>query len=152
MGAFSVVLLVLIGLGLIMAEIYLLSGMSVTGFIGLVCLAGGVHTAYTYVGTMEGHITLVVALILCVLAVWMMMKKAYMAYYKGSIERNLIEENDIQVGDKGICISRLSPMGKVRIGNVDIPAKSAERTLDAGTHVEVTEIAGQILIVRTVKK
>ncbi len=152
MDILLVVLLVVVGVGLLLVELFLLPGFSVAGIASLLCLAGSVVAAYFYLGALAGHITLGVALVACALAIWIFMRNRTlekMALKTDITSKvDLIADSQIAVGDTGVCVSRLAPMGKVRINNQEFEAKSQDEFLDAETEVEVLAIDGNKLIVR----
>ena len=55
---------------------------------------------------------------------------------------------EINVGDTGSCVTRLAPMGKVRIGDIVVEGQSIEGYLDAKTEVEVVKIYKYKIIVK----
>lgn len=64
-----VVFLALVGLSLLLAELFLLPGFGVAGIGGGICLAGGIVLAYWKIGAMAGHIALGVCLVVAVIMV-----------------------------------------------------------------------------------
>ena len=53
----------------------------------------------------------------------------------------------VGVGDTGVTLSRLAPMGKVLVNGEEYEAKFSEGFLDRGVEVVVIDIDGNILIV-----
>jgi len=47
---------------------------------------------------------------------------------------------DIKVGDRGIALSRLAPMGKVKVKGQTVEAKSEDEFIDEGTPISVKEV------------
>ncbi len=152
MDILLVILLILVGVGLFLVELFLFPGFGIAGVASVICLAGGVGTAYYLCGAYAGHITLAAALLLCVIAVWLFLKNRTldkMALKTDiSAKVDLMQATSIKVGDQGICISRLAPMGKVRIGEIEVEAKSQDAFLDDATPVEVIALDGNKVIVR----
>ena len=70
MNIFLVVLLVLAGVALLLAEMFLLPGFGIAGVSGFGCLIGAVVVAYLKLGLMAGYITLGACVILSGLAIW----------------------------------------------------------------------------------
>ena len=54
----------------------------------------------------------------------------------------------IKPGDEGITISRLSPMGKLRINNMVIEASSTGEYINPRTKVVVVRLSGPKVIVK----
>lgn len=75
------IMLVLFGIGLLLAEIFLLPGFGVAGIFGLLSLAGAVLIAYlklTSLWVWAGHVTLAACVVLCAIAIWVFVKSKAM--------------------------------------------------------------------------
>ena len=70
MDIFLVVLLVLAGVALLLAEMFLLPGFGIAGVSGFGCLIGAVVIAYIKLGVTAGYITLGACVVLSGLAIW----------------------------------------------------------------------------------
>ena len=60
--------------------------------------------------------------------------------------------HNIKVGDKGITISRLNPMGRVMINGYETEGRAREAFLDENTEIEVERIKNTVVIVKQIKK
>lgn len=75
------IILVLFGIGLLLAEMFLLPGFGITGICGLAGLAAAVVIAYvklTALWAWAGHVTLAACVVLCGIAVWVFVKSKAM--------------------------------------------------------------------------
>ena len=70
MNIFLVVLLVLAGVALLLAEMFLLPGFGIAGISGFGCLIAAVIVAYIVLGRVAGYITLGACVVLSALAIW----------------------------------------------------------------------------------
>ena len=70
MNTILVVLLVLAGVALLLAEMFLLPGFGIAGISGFACLVGSVVVAWMCIGKMAGYITLAACVLLSALAIW----------------------------------------------------------------------------------
>ena len=70
MNVFLVVLLVLAGVALLLAEMFLLPGFGIAGVSGFACLIGAVIVSYIKLGLTAGYITLGACVVLSGLAIW----------------------------------------------------------------------------------
>jgi membrane-bound ClpP family serine protease len=70
MNVFLVVLLVLAGVALLLAEMFLLPGFGIAGIGGFGCLIAAVVMAWLMISRMAGYITLGACLVLSGLAIW----------------------------------------------------------------------------------
>ena len=71
------IMLVLFGIGLLLAEMFLLPGFGIAGIFGLASLIAAVVIAYLKLVVLwawAGHITLAACIILCGIAVWVFLK------------------------------------------------------------------------------
>ncbi len=154
MNIFLIVVLTLVGVGLFLCELFLLPGFGIAGVSSMLCLAGSVFVAYFYLGALAGHITLAAIVLLCIVAVWVLLKRRTlekMALKTDITSKvDLLQDADIKVGDRGICISRLAPMGKIRVGDIELEAKSQDVFLDESTPIEIIALDGNKAIVRLI--
>ena len=75
------IILVLFGVGLLLAEMFLLPGFGIAGIVGLASLVGAVVIAYmklALIWAWAGHVTLAACLVLCAIAIWAFMKSKAM--------------------------------------------------------------------------
>ena len=75
------IILVLFGIGLLLAEMFLLPGFGIAGIFGLLSLAGAVVLAYLKLTAMwawAGHLTLAACVVLSGIAVWVFVKSKAM--------------------------------------------------------------------------
>ena len=61
------------------------------------------------------------------------------------------QDNNVKIGDRGVAITRLAPMGKVEINGKTFEAKSVSELIDEHSHVEVTGYENFNVIVKKVK-
>lgn len=61
-------------------------------------------------------------------------------------------DESVKVGDCGICLGRLSPMGKVKIGEVVVEALSQSGYIDSRAEVEVVKVYKDKVIVKLKKE
>ncbi len=75
------IMLVLFGVGLLLAEMFLLPGFGVAGIFGIGSLIAAVVLAYlklTALWAWAGHVTLIACVLLCGIAVWAFLKSKAM--------------------------------------------------------------------------
>ena len=71
------IVLVLFGVGLLLAEMFLLPGFGIAGIIGLCSLAGAVVVAYVKLAALwawAGHVTLAACVLLSAIAIYVFLK------------------------------------------------------------------------------
>lgn len=75
------ILLVLFGIGLLLAEMFLLPGFGVAGIFGILSLAGSVTVAYIKLAALwawAGHVTLIACVVLSAIAIYVFIKSKAM--------------------------------------------------------------------------
>ena len=140
-----IVFLVILGIALLMAEIFLLPGITVAGIAGIISLIGGVVYAFLYVGDTAGFITIGAAVLAGGGSFIYLIKSNAMSRValKTDIDAKVDQSEllKINVGDTGECISRLNPIGKAEFNGVTVEAKSANgEFIDAGEIVRVVKV------------
>lgn len=71
------IILILFGIGMLLAELFLLPGFGIAGVVGLGSLIGAVVMAYmklTALWAYAGHVTLAACVVLCGIAIWIFLK------------------------------------------------------------------------------
>ena len=144
MDILIVVGLLVLAIVFLLIELFLIPGLSIAGISSIVLAAISVWYAYSHVGAVAGNITLVGAFVFSVVAIWVFIKSR--ALEKMSLKTNVtgtvdkINEDQIRVGDKGMSVSRLAPMGKVKVNGVVVEAKTSDEFIDQGTQIVVVEV------------
>lgn len=150
-----VTILLLFGVGLIVAEIFLIPGVGFAGIFGLASLVASVAMAYIYISPMAGHITLCAAIVCAAVAVYIFVKSKTLDKMALKTDINtkvdLVSGLDLHVGDVVTTSSRLAPMGKVRVGENEVEAKSLSNFIDPETPVSIVKIEGNVVIVKPAK-
>lgn len=143
-----VALLLLAGVGLILVELFLIPGVSIAGICGLLSLGGSVYASYAFWGAMAGHFMLFLVLLIVAIGVYMIVK--FRTLDRMSLSTNIdakvnLINNKVQLGDEGVTISRLAPMGTVLINGESYECKYIGGFLEEGKKVRVSHIEGNIL-------
>ncbi len=147
-----VVGLIIVGIILLLIEVLVVPGTSIPGIVGVLFMAGGVYLAYTKISITAGHYTLGATVVLSIIFIILALrpqtwKKAMLTTSVDSKVTN-IETDEILIGKEGISITRLNPIGKVKVDNKYYEAKSWYTIIEPNTQVEIIKIEGNILIVK----
>lgn len=148
-----VIAVIALGVLFMLIEIFLLPGISIAGIAGAIFLIGGIVYAYIFLGTSAGNITIAAAsLALGGTFFWLIKSKSLR---KISLETNIEGKVDtgnlqkINAGDTGISLSRLNPIGKVMVNDVEVEGKSFNGELiDEETEIEVVKVNTYNVIVK----
>jgi len=149
-----VVALILVGILFMLAEIFLLPGISVAGIAGAIFLIGGIVYSYLFIGSTAGNITLATSAIAMGASFFLLLKSKSLR--RISLETNIeskVDNSDLAkiiVGDTGIALSRLNPTGKVMVNELIVEGKSYNgEFIDEDEKIEVIRIdTYQIQVVR----
>lgn len=151
MNILIILFLIFLGIVLLLIEFVIIPGVTIAGIGGLLMLIAAVYLAFESYGTLVGFIALAFVLVVSPILIYRMFKtragKKMMLETTISGKSSEIEKNKVNVGDEGVAISRLAPIGKVRIGNETFEAKSTGNFIDQQTQVRVIEILRTQIIV-----
>ena len=107
----------------------------------MACYGGAIWYAFTSMGTTAGIVTIVVVAVVSLISVIFSLRaKTWQRLaLKQQIDSTSMPkpESELAVGTVGVTISRLAPMGKVKINGKVYEAKSADVMIDQRQDVEV---------------
>lgn len=144
MEIFLVTLLMAAAIGLFILEIFFLPGTTISGIAGALFAAGGIGYSYVKMGVTAGNITVAASVIVFGISFLWLMKSG--ALNKIALNEEIdskvesFEKDKIKPGDKGISLSRLNPMGKVRINGETVEAKSTGDFIDEERPIVVLKV------------
>ena len=147
-----IALLILAGIFLLIIEFFVLPGITFAGIIGTALIGFGIYAAYKTYGAAFGNITVIVSVIVFLGILYYALKSG--SYKKIALKSeitskvNLIDEEKIKAGDQGVALSRLAPMGKVKINDMVVEAKSTGMYIAENTKIEVLKVNGSNIIVK----
>lgn len=152
-----VIALAALGIIFMLIEIFLLPGISIAGIVGGALIVGAVVYAYLFLGTTAGTIVLISSLaVLAIAFIWLVKSRSLQKIgLKTNIEES-VDNSDllkIKVGDKGVSLSRLNPIGKIMVNDTIIEGKSIDGSfIDEDIDVEVVKVETYNVLVKEVKK
>lgn len=157
MQMFIIILLMLFGVLFLVAELVLLPGVSIGAILSLVSYGGAIYIAFRDFGPFAGIIVLLIVLLLSSVATFVSLRaKTWQRFsLKQKISSSCMSSpaaENVRIGDKGITLSRLSPMGKVEIGGRIFEAKSLDAYVDPKIEIEVVGFENSNVIVKSTKK
>jgi membrane-bound ClpP family serine protease len=138
-----IIILILVGFLFLLLEILVLPGTSVAGIIGFVLIGIGVYFSFRISST-AGYITLGSSLVMSVVFLMLVLKSRTWKKLtlKSEIDGkvNVIEEDQVKVGDTGVTVSRLAPAGKAMINNDYFEVHTIGEFVDPNIEIIVTKI------------
>lgn len=143
--------IVVIGLIFIIAEVLVVPG-GILGVIGGLLLVYAIYLPYAEGFTIGGHINLAVIILVLALSLFGSIKSGTWSRLalKANIDSKAREYFDanVNVGDRGTSISRLTPIGKARFEDNIIEVKSFVGFVDQNTEIEIIDIEKDKVIVK----
>lgn len=149
-----VAFLILLGVFFLVVELIFLPGVTIGTILSVVSYGAAVYLGFDRFGLVGGFVTLfvVVALSLVATVVSLRAKTWQRLALNDKLEGQSNESPAaaVSVGDKGVTISRLSPMGKVEIAGKQYEAKSDGAYIDQRTEVEVVGFENFTVLVKKI--
>jgi len=144
-----IILLLVIAIGLVLVEIFLVPGVGIPGIAGALLMITSLFLAYD-ISARFGHFTLagtaVASVLLIILAfrstTWE--KLSLKSGIDSKVERPI---DGLSIGDIGEAISRLNPMGKAMFNDHFFEVNSKGDYIEAHASVEIVNIEGNNITV-----
>ncbi len=151
-----IVALIVVGVLLLVAELVLLPGISVAGIGAFAALVVAAVYGFVRFGILGGSLVVAAIVILCAAAVVVSLRantwqRLSLKSTIDSASTPTPQQNDIRIGQRGETLTRLAPMGKVRIGDHTLEAKAMDAYLDPRTPIEVIGYDNTAVVVRGVR-
>ncbi len=151
-----IIALIILGIFLFLVEFLLIPGITVAGIGGAILLIGGIIMGYRYHGVRTGNYILLGTLLLFVVAIILALKSktwkrlSLKTTIDGKV--NVIEENEkvLHVGEEGLTVSRMNPMGKVMVKGQVYVARTQGGFLDQKTKVRIIKVLSNKIIVKPI--
>jgi membrane-bound ClpP family serine protease len=148
--------LIVVGALLLMAELVLLPGLTVAGILSLASYCAASYLAYASWGIQGVGVVVAIIAVISVITIWLSLRaKTWRKFSLGNkIEGSSQSSPDkrVKIGERGVTITRLAPMGKVMIGGQSYEAKSFDIFVDQRTEVEVTGFENFNVIVKPINE
>jgi len=151
-----IIILIVLGIFLFVIEFLLVPGVTIAGIGGLILTVFGVYKAFDNYGATVGVWVLIGTILLSVFVIVMSLRARtwnrlmLKTKIKGTVDKDLTEEQ-VKPGDRGTTVTRLAPMGKIRVNDLVREAKSTEGYVDEHTDIEIVSIEGTRISVKPVK-
>lgn len=151
MDILIIIALLIAGIILLLAEVFLVPGLSLAGIGAAGCFIYANFYAFSTLGLWSGVITLLISVIASVsIFVWFMRSKTLdkLALNKeidSSVKQP--EADLIHIGDKGIALTRLAQIGNADINGHIVEVKSAGDFIEEKCPIMVSRISNGVIIV-----
>lgn len=144
--------LLLIGLALIVLEVIFVPGTTLVGIIGVIFAGAGVIISYRYYGSDTGlYILLGTATVTAVALYFSFRSDAWSRFANKSAIKGKVNEGmtaSLKLGDEGVAVSSLKPMGTVKFEAGRFEVKTLGDYVNVGTTVKIVHIEASQIIVK----
>jgi len=151
MDLLIILFLIFLGIVLLLIEFTILPGITIAGVGGVLIFGYSIYLAFISYGTLGGLTTLAFVLIVSPILVMSLFKgksgKKMMLKTVLHGTANVINEDKVKIGDIGVTIGRLAPMGKIKINDEVIEVKSTGTFVDPGEKVRIIHIEKSLITV-----
>jgi membrane-bound ClpP family serine protease len=153
-----IIFFIALGILLFVVEFMLIPGITVAGIAGAVFVIGGIIISFIEHGTTIGFFTLAGTSIALVIVVTLMLragtwkKLMLTTTINGTVDQVHKSEGRVKPGDTGETITRLNPMGKVKVHEDFYEARALDILIDQRTRIEVVAVENNRLIVKPITK
>ncbi|MDO4190742.1 MAG: NfeD family protein [Bacteroidales bacterium] len=151
---FSIIICVIVGILLWVAEIFLLPGLTVAAIFGTVFMGASVWLSFTHLGIVAAALVFVINLLSLAVAVYFFMRSR--ALDKMSLDTVLPgkaaenKQQEFSVGEEGVTVSRLAPYGKAEFGGKAVEVKVNQGFVENNTPVRIRTINDNIIVVEPI--
>ena len=151
MNFLIIIFLIILGIVLLLIEVTILPGITVAGVGSFLVLVYSVYLAFTAYGSLIGFLTLAFVLIVSPLLVYYFFKgKAGKSMVLNTVltgVANEINSEKVKVGDIGVTIGRLAPMGKIKVNDEVVEVRSTGTFVNPGEKVRIIHIEKSMVTV-----
>jgi membrane-bound ClpP family serine protease len=151
MNFLIIIFLIILGIVLLLIEVTILPGITVAGIGSFLVLVYSVYLAFTSYGTLIGFLTLAFVLIAAPLLIYLLFKgkagKTMMLDTVITGVANEINPEKVKVGDIGVTIGRLAPMGKIKVNDEVVEVRSTGTFVNPGEKVRIIHIEKSLVTV-----
>lgn len=151
-----IIALLLIGLTLILVELIFIPGTTVVGLLGLVFAIVGIVVSYQHFGNTVGLYVLIGMSCLTLAGLFYSFRSGVWSRFslKSAIDSKVNEGMlaSVHVGDEGVALSSLRPMGKAEFHAKAFEVKTSGGFVDSGERVKITKIDSHQIVVEPVHK
>ena len=151
MTALIIAVVLVIGLILLFTEVAVVPGFGVAGALGLLALAAGAIAAWTELGPLWGGLTGGASVVAAaVMLLWLPKSRLgrKMVLDHSQADASSQEDRSGLVGRRGITVTPLRPIGRVRFGSDEVDVMTEGEYIDGDQEVEVMTVEGPRVVVR----
>ena len=167
-------LLVVVGLSLLAAEIFVIPGFGIAGISGIVCLVAGIYMSLTrvpipqytwdFMRLRDAGLTLILAAItfsLFLALTWKVFPRTrlarglILAHEQAAASGYTVQttaDSQSSLGLRGKSVTMLRPAGRGRFGNKTYDVMTRGEFIDTGASIEIIQVEGNRYVVREIEE
>ena len=148
----GILLLILAGIVLFLLEFLVVPGVTISGIAGLLFMAGAVYLAFDNFDTTTGLLVLTAVLVIIIISLFFALRAK--TWKKLALNTDIdskvseLMDDGFKVGDEGVALTRLNPIGSVLINDRKIEGHSQGPLIVERTEIEVIKITHTYVIVK----
>ncbi len=147
-----IILLIILGLLLVLVEIFLLPGTTVVGIAGGLLITFSIWQAYRLFGSSTGHLVVLATFIMIGITLFTAFKtktwNRMMLHANIEGRVNDINTSNIHVGDEGKAVSRISPAGTALINGDLYEVHTKGDFIDQETEIIISKLEDNKIFVK----
>lgn len=138
-----ILLLLIAGIIFLAIEAFVIPGFGLPGVLGAILLISGWILSFS-MGIWYGALNMGGSVVLCWALLWYGFKKKYIK--KWALKTQIISKskqnisNELKINQTGITVSRLAPMGQIKINNMYLEATSWDGFIPEQTEIIITKV------------
>lgn len=144
--------LLLIGLALIIVEVVFVPGTTLVGIMGVIFLGAAIMSSYRNYGSDVGfYVLLGTSAVTAVALFFSFRSQAWSRFANNSAINSKVNEgltSSLVMGDEGVALSTLKPIGKVQFKGKEYEVKTLGDYVDVGTKVKIVHLQENQIIVK----
>lgn len=147
-------LIIVTGIVLVFVEVIFVPGTTLVGILGLLCIIGGVWYGFSNFGESVGWTISLITFFALIIAIIIGFKSD--SWNRFALNNSISSRvNDhipitVNIGDVGITVSALRPIGNAEFGNEKMEVSTLGELVDSGSNIAVTQIEGRVIYVKQI--
>ena len=146
-----IIVVLVLGLILVFTEVAVIPGFGVAGALGLLALAAGAIAAWTELGPLWGGVAGGASVLASGAMLYWLPKSRMgrkMVLEHSQAEAVSQQDRSYLLGRRGITVTPLRPIGRVRFGTEEVDVMTEGEYVDSNQEVEVMSVEGPRVVVR----
>ena len=140
----AIISLIVIGLALLVIELIFIPGTTIVGIVGLLCVISGLVLTFSNFGDTVGWVATGGTTVFAAAVFLYAFKSGAWSKFalKSNIDSKVNQDKpiNVKVGDEGIALSTLRPMGKAEIENEVLEVRSLGELVPTDSKIRVIKV------------